>query len=220
VIFYLGFTLLIINAWLGAIAFTAWGGVVLAHAFGVIDIDLPFKLSSPFCFEFLVGVASGVLTRKKSFKTSFSTLSISLLSFAAATVFEVYGPLGRNTWSGRFALGLASAAILISLLGLERQNSLRVPKWMVTFGSASYSIYLGHVLFIGLTYSALFNLGLYHRLPESLLLVLALASSLAATLVIGLYVELPLVSTLKKCWDIWTSRTPKIEFLPSRGLDT
>jgi peptidoglycan/LPS O-acetylase OafA/YrhL len=200
VLFYLMFCLLLISARLGAIVFTTWGLVVLARALGFVHVQLPLNLGNAHCFEFLAGVALGVSAREFSLKTSRLWLGMAILVFVAATLFEVYGPFGRHSPIGRITLGIASAGILAVLVGLERQRDLSVSNWLVRLGSVSYSIYLGHILFISLTYMIFLKLGLYHQFPEGFLFLCALVSALVGTMLIGMYVELPLINVLKDRW--------------------
>jgi len=121
----------------------------------------------------------------------------SVLGFVLATLFEVYGPFERHSGPGRIALGLAAAFVLATLVGLERQQLLKTPAWLARMGSVSYTIYLGHILFINSTYMVLLKIGLYHALPESLVYVIAVTVALFGTILLGVFVELPMVGALK-----------------------
>jgi len=200
VVFYLAFCVLLINARMGAIIFSTWAAIVLGNALGLFQLTLPFNLSNAHCFEFLLGVAVGVAARRYSLHTSRKVLVIAILLFIAAVVFELHGPMPRHSPIGRLALGLSSAFILAALVGLERLQSIHTPKWMARIGSASYSIYLGHILLISIFYMLLLKIGLYHSLPETMVYFAAVAFALSGTLLIGLYIEIPLVNLLKDQW--------------------
>lgn len=197
VMFYLAFCLLLIHARFGFYVFCGWGLFVLARAFELTAGDLPFNLGSAHCFQFLLGVAVGMLTRRYHLEVSRKTLIAACGLFVAAAIFEVYGPFARHSAEGRIALGLASSAVLATLVFLENKNAISTPKWLARMGTASYSIYLGHIVFINLTYSILLKFGLYHSLPEAVVYFIAVAVSILITFTIGLLVELPLVSLLK-----------------------
>lgn len=213
-VFYLAFCLLLFNVRLGAALFLGWGALVLARALGWIELSLPFKLGDAHCLEFLFGVAVGALARRRALNAPLWLLPAVLVLFVAAALFEVFGPFGRHAPAGRLALGLASAALLATLVALERGEALRTPIWLARIGSVSYSIYLGHILFINLTYMVLLKLGLYHRLPEALVYSIALAVALTATILIGLWIELPLVRALK---DWRRSPAPRLSSAEARG---
>lgn len=197
VLFYLAFCALFIHARAGALLFFFWAVYVLIHALGWIGQGLPFQLSHPHCFQFLCGVLVGVLARRIRVASTWTMLLASLLFFGGAAVFEVWGPLEKHSALGRFLLGGGAALVLLSLVGMERQRTLSTPRWLATMGSVSYSIYLGHSLFISATYMVLLKLGLYHRLPEVVVYVTAVVVALLGTTLIGLYVELPMVRAFK-----------------------
>ena len=200
VVFYLMFCLLLANARLGAAVFAAWGTYLVARALGIVSFDLPMGMSSAHCLEFLFGVIVGSVARRGALSCSFRVLPAVLGVFVLGVVFDVYGPFERHSSYGRIVLGLASAAILLTLVALESRRAIRPPAWLAKMGSVSYSIYLGHVLFINLVYTILLKVGLYPVLPEVMIFLIGLGGALAVTVTIGLYVELPLVGLLKNRW--------------------
>lgn len=205
VMFYIAFCALLIHARLGAMLFLAWGVYVLLQTAGLAIPKLPFNLSHPHCFQFLAGVVVGALARRHPLKTQPAMLWLALLVIAAATLFEVYGPFERHSAAGRIALGLATAFVLATLVGLERQQFCKTPNWLARMGSVSYTIYLGHIVFISVTYAVLLKLGLYHSLPEAVVYFAAVVVALTGTMLLGAYVELPMVHALK---DRFTKRHP------------
>ena len=197
VVFYAAFCALLANARAGVLLFVAWGGFVLARVAGLVTADLPLNLGNPHCLQFLFGVAVGAAARRFRLRASAGVLVLAVCGWVAAVALESYGPFGRHAAAGRIALGLAAAVILAALVALENARAIRVPAWLARIGSVSYSIYLGHILFINLTYALLLKLGLYHKLPELLVYLIALSVALGATMLIGFRVELPLVRCLK-----------------------
>ncbi|TAK91067.1 MAG: acyltransferase [Burkholderiaceae bacterium] len=198
VVFYVAFCILLTSARVGAIAFGTWAIFLLARALGLVQIDLPIGLDSPHCLQFLLGVMVGAAARRYTLRTSLMTLRVVLLAFVATVLFEVSGPFGSHSAEGRIALGLASAAVLATLVALENGRAIATPAWLARMGSVSYSIYLGHILFINLTYMVLLKLGIYHALPEVVVFTIAISVALTTTTLIGRYIELPLVAKLKE----------------------
>jgi peptidoglycan/LPS O-acetylase OafA/YrhL len=196
-LFYVIFCGLLINGRIGGLLMIGWAAILLGQIFDLFQLSLPYGIGSPFCVEFLSGVAVGLLARKYPLSASKSMLGWALLAFMAGVVFDVYGPLGRHTGIGRLVLGLASALILTVLVGLENRRALRTPSWLVRIGSVSYSIYLGHILFINMTFMILLKLGIYHALPEIVVFSIGLGVALTLTILIGLHVEIPVVNRLK-----------------------
>jgi peptidoglycan/LPS O-acetylase OafA/YrhL len=197
VIFYAIFCCLLISGRVGSLLFITWATLLLGDSFSLFTLDLPFNLDSPHCFQFLCGVAVGWLARRHPLKASIPILVGVLLIFIAGVIFEVYGPFERHSGIGRIVLGISSAFILATLVGLENNKALHTPNWLSSIGSVSYSIYLGHILFINITFMILVKIGLYHVLPEILVFSIAIVVALTVTILIGMYVELPIVNKLK-----------------------
>jgi peptidoglycan/LPS O-acetylase OafA/YrhL len=144
-----------------------------------------------------MGVGVGLAVRRFRFKKiGWVALVISVGCFAGAVVFErtVVVP---HQGAGRIALGLASAAILLCLVELERKEAIVTPRLLYLLGSVSYSVYLAHPIFINIIYSVLLKLGLYHRLPEFAIFLMGSLGSILFAVMIGLFVERPLVVRLK-----------------------
>ena len=196
-LFYVIFCFLYINVRVGASLFIAWAIFLLGHSFNLFELDLPFGLDNAHCFQFLCGVVVGWLARRYTFESSKSTLVWTLIIFISGVIFEVYGPLERHSEIGRIILGLCSASTLAALVGLENSHALKTPCWLARLGSVSYSIYLGHILFVNITLMILLKIGIYHLLPEILVFVIAFGSAVFITTLIGLYVEMPIVNKLK-----------------------
>ncbi len=197
VMFYLMFSVLLLHARVGAALLIAWAIFLLCTVFGWINVPLPAKLDNAHCIQFLFGIAVGVLARRRGLRLPAWSFPLIALAFVSAVGFEVYGPWGAHSQPGRLLLGLAAAAVLAALVSLENENKVRVPRWLAFAGSVSYSIYLGHILFVSVTYVVLLKTGLYHRLPELAVFLIAVGVALFATCLVGRLVELPLVSALK-----------------------
>lgn len=201
ILFYSAFCILLANARLGVAIFSLWALWVAGRAAGLFQDTLPLSLGNAHCIQFLMGVGIGAITRRYSFPVPPRALWIAIAVLVAAIIFEVYGPLARHSAMGRVALGMGSALVLLVLVGLEQTGSVSPPKWLAKLGAVSYSIYLGHVIFISLTYSLLLKMGLYHALNEVFVYLIAVGVAIFATVVIGFLVELPLVQKSKDGWN-------------------
>ncbi|MEY4377950.1 MAG: hypothetical protein RJB26_2500 [Pseudomonadota bacterium] len=210
VLFYIAFCIVMLHRRVGLSLLAMWFLYLLAHVAGLIQAELPWHLGSAHCLQFLMGVSVALLARAGSLPASRGNFYCALLALASGIAFEIQGPLGLHSAYGRIALGLGSAWVLAALVGLEqgaarrptnenapKQGPLRCPAWLVKFGAASYSVYLAHILLASLTYTVLLRIGVYHLLPESVTYTIALAAALGGTLVIGYWVELPVVKWLK-----------------------
>jgi peptidoglycan/LPS O-acetylase OafA/YrhL len=200
VVFYAVFCVLLLSVRAGTALFVAWAACVVAHALGWAGTALPFKLSDIQCLQFLFGMAVAALVQRYSLRVPSWMLPAAVMAFAPAVLLEVRGRWRPHSQPGAVLLGLGAAAIVLVLVGLERQKALRTPAWLVRMGSVSYSIYLGHIVFINTAYWALLKLHLYHALPETVVYGTGVAVGLGCTMLIGRCVELPLVQLLKDRW--------------------
>ena len=200
--FYISFCLLLFSSRIGALLYTLWGVFAVTQVLGLVQYQFSIPFGNAHCLQFLFGVVVGVIARRHHLQASQKTLALVLAIFVMGLIFEVYGPLGRHSGIGRIVLGLASSIVLATLVGLENNCKIQTPQWLVRMGSVSYSIYLGHILFVNLAYMVLLKLGIYHALPEIFVFVIGITVALTATSLIGFYVELPLVNTLKNYWIV------------------
>jgi peptidoglycan/LPS O-acetylase OafA/YrhL len=218
VLFYLAFCVVLLHRRLGLGLLAVWAAYLLAQIAGLVNVALPLQLDSAHCLQFLLGVGVALLARSGTLNgkllASRKMLVLAVLTFAAAVVFEMTGPQGLHSDYGRLALGLAAAMVLATLTALEQSahlatlpntnaaaspiRPLACPNWLVKFGSASYSVYLAHILLASITYTVLLRLGLYHRLPEVAAYGIALVVALGGATAIGYLVELPTVAWLKE----------------------
>lgn len=197
IMFYFVFCVLLLNVRVGTAIFVAWAAYIVAHALGWVSMELPFNLGKIQCLQFLFGIVVALVVRRYSLRMSLWMLPAAVMAFALAVVVEMSGPWAPHSAPGAVLLGLGAAAVLLVLAGLERQKALRTPAWLVRMGAVSYSIYLGHILFINTTYWVLLKLRIYHALPEPVVYGVGVAVGIGCAMLIGRYVEMPLVNLLK-----------------------
>ena len=208
VMFYLLFCSLLLSRRWGALFLTAWAVAIVGEGVGLWAPWLPTGMASFQCLEFLGGIALALWIHKRGAQASRFQLVLVALALVAAVIFETHGPFPPHGNAGRMALGLASAALLYVLVGLEQAGRIRPPRALSKLGSVSYSVYLGHCLFIGLTYQVLAAAGLYRMLPEWLNYVIAVGIAVTISTLIGLRIELPLVRKLKNLRSTQRSERP------------
>jgi len=152
--------------------FVFFGGVLLAKYYQLVERRIPFILSV-FVFSLLVLLAG--------------------LVKIDAIVVPSYIPLFNDKWN---IFGIISlAAVALALLTTPPVNSSKILTFMNSYGTVSYSIYLYHMLFLGvaalLTMKFEFlggNLGLYFVLAFSLI------GSYLFSILSYRYIEKPFVS--------------------------
>lgn len=154
-LFYAGFLVWILNRRAGLVLTAVWAlGVVAQSVMTVAGHPLQgvwSMLLSGFLWDFLLGVAIGRWSAGRKIVPSAATLFFAL-AFASALLFldlaldlkrlgpDDYASIPAMFWTP--ILGLGFGAILIGLLRIE--SLVRVPRWMLSLGAASYAIYLVH----------------------------------------------------------------------------
>ena len=198
ILFYLSFCVLLLHVGLGLTLYAAWAALSVAQAYGVLHSPLPLSLGDPMCLEFLLGVAAGLIARRAPLFTLPGQGLLVAAALVAAVVYERIGPQGTHAFGGRIALGLAVAALILTLVAWERRRPARLPRPLAALGATSYSLYLSHCLLINIALAALAKVGLYRLLPESVLFLVAMTVALVGGWALGRWVELPVVAWLRR----------------------
>ena len=155
-LFYLIFGVLVIHAWTGRVLFLAWGIAVVAQAlalFGGAPLQGPMAMVlSSFTLDFFMGAGVAALYRHGRLPFGPPLLAAGLLALAAAlgaglalgyhreSVTDFVSPVAR-LWVP--VLGLCFALVVAGLAATDRV--VRVPRWAVLLGGASYAVYLVHL---------------------------------------------------------------------------
>jgi peptidoglycan/LPS O-acetylase OafA/YrhL len=191
--FYLCLALLLFlparyRVWLISLGFLSLVGVGFAFP---ADQKQPILrvLTSPLLLEFLYGCwISTLVLAGRIPGPGLSSLCVAagILGFVAA-FFLPLQPVRHFSW------GIPSALLIYGLVCLERNNSLRMPRFLLRIGDASYSLYLAHWFVLPPVGRAWAKSGLGHRLPGDLLVVLGIFASVGAALAIHRYLEDPLI---------------------------
>ncbi len=157
IMFYVVFAIGICSRWIGAVVLCAWVALVAAGFFlSSVSESVPLAVAmSPFCLEFFLGIGAAAVLSRYTVPRSGLLLAIGVAGFAFAGVCEVSGRLYGFGSTARLAYGTFSFLVILALVERERSGGLRVPRFMSVLGRASYSIYLVHLIAIGITYKFL-----------------------------------------------------------------
>ena len=145
VAFYAVFLLLILRRRLGIAALAAWFAVSAA---GIVAGPWPGAAGlylSPYNLLFLIGMAAALAVARGPVPMPALFAGGGLVVFFAGGADAAVGPGLLDDTSRSLICGLGSAAALVGLVELERSRGLRVPRWLVMLGEASYAIYLVHL---------------------------------------------------------------------------
>jgi peptidoglycan/LPS O-acetylase OafA/YrhL len=148
VLFYLLFSLLILNKQFGTMAFLVWGCLVLAYPYFETH---PWRfLFSHHHISFLAGMCTWAILRRWKIPLPRLVAVAGAIMFLASGLFaDFYGPLTAGTQILCFTL--SSAITILGLVEAERSGLIRTPGSLIYLGNASFAIYLVHFPVLSLT---------------------------------------------------------------------
>jgi len=157
IMFYFVFAIAICNRRIGAAVLCVWAALVAAGFFLTRGSEIvPLAVAtSPFCLEFFLGIGAAAILSGYTVRRSGPVLAIGVAGFALAGLCEVSGRLDGFGATARLVYGTCSFLVILALVEHERLGRLRVPRFMAVLGRASYSVYLVHLIAIGVTFKFL-----------------------------------------------------------------
>ena len=155
--FYLVFAIAICSRRIGSAVLCAWAALVAAGLFLNASSESAALVvaTSPFCLEFFLGIGAAFVLSRRTVPFSGILLAVGLAGFALAGLSEVTGRLYGFGATARFVYGTCSLMVILALVERERSGRLKVPRFMAVLGRASYSVYLVHLIAIGITFKFL-----------------------------------------------------------------
>ena len=190
VLFYALFTLLIVNARLGALAFFAWALACLA-LFHHMDGTPPDALRAytALCnLWFFFGMAAFLLYKRLRTGVAPLVVGAALLAYSATL------DLDHVLWPFLLVSGLSLA--IAGIARLEAGGHLRCPAWLVFVGNASYTIYLVHTPVSGVLLKLAMKSGAHAVLGGEATFILVLVGTAVAGCIAYALVEKPLLAWL------------------------
>lgn len=168
--------------WLAAILTFPMIGLATAVPAGT------FGLTSPYCLLFFLGIAAELNSRSRHGPVG--AIGFAALGVLSLTLCQhVKDPMVSDLIF-RLGVGLLLAATVCLAVEIESRGK-QAPALWVYLGKISYSLYLTHITFIGITYAVLARLGLYKAMPEALCMALATLVSIGAAIIIHRVIEMP-----------------------------
>ena len=156
--FYTLFGLAILSKRLGILIFIAWLFLILLRYINLLPFLQPIWLNRVLVacnIEFTLGMFAAYYWLYHRMRFPRTILVISVCCFLGYGYLDNSG--GFETYPDTIYLpyGVLSMLILICLVELECGHRFRFPRFWVVLGEASYSIYLSHLLFIGIAFKYL-----------------------------------------------------------------
>jgi len=128
----------------------AWAALTLLGALigfnGISARDYPSLISSLLTLEFIAGAFAALLITRGIFKFEKTCLGLGVILVVLALIFYTDSSKALTTW-GRVAVYMVPfTLILYSAVICEQKGHFTYPKFLVSLGNWSYSIYLSHFL--------------------------------------------------------------------------
>lgn len=144
--FYFIFGLLILNKRAGIACILIWGGLILAHQF----LDLPFPILQwvdARNLEFFIGIGTAIVIKKYPIPNMLWIIGLLMMIGSIAWVATLQPSFG---WP-------AAIATAVFIVGSTHSASFNawIPKWLLSTGAMSYSLYLAHTPIMLLSYKIL-----------------------------------------------------------------
>ncbi|MCC7011544.1 MAG: acyltransferase [Planctomycetes bacterium] len=202
-LFYVLFAAAIVDLRLGLALVAVWLALIAGALSGVLEVPplgLARVAASAFNVQFVMGMLAALIAHRARVPQARLIAVAGALSFAAIGVCESQGVIDGYADPARFLYGAAAFAVVVGLVEAEREARVRVPRLMGVLGKASYSIYLGHLLVLGVAYKSLERLGLQDALPVWLLHIALVVAGIGGGVVFSMTLEYPLMGVARKLW--------------------
>lgn len=196
-LFYLIFSLAIINPRIGAGIAAVWFTACVVNFGTRFEWDALTLLLSPYNLLFLFGMVTAWGYARLSVGQAWLALSLGTAVFFAVGLAEVYGVATLNTAIRTWAYGLSGAAVIAGLAALDEMGRIRTPKLLVVLGDASYSIYLIHILAMSVAAKVLSVAGLGAVLPLWLSTVIIASGGVVAGVIVHFVFEKPAIRLVR-----------------------
>ncbi|QGZ42608.1 peptidoglycan/LPS O-acetylase OafA/YrhL [Pseudoduganella flava] len=190
--FYVVFSVLVLNRRAGIACFAVWSVICLAfYGYAPVEGRTAWAVyTGAYNLYFVLGMGAWWLWRRGGTGTVELLAGAGVVAVAAVLV-RMHQP-GYLLMMGGFALLLAGAA------KRERAGRVRVPRWLVAIGNASYSLYLIHEHVAGVLLKVAMRSGLYQYAgPHATYLVVVAGTTLGGITAYRL-IERPLLSLLRR----------------------
>lgn len=196
--FYAAFAILILNRLAGLALLATWLFTVAGTAAGGWHPGVPSAYWGIFNVEFFAGMAVAYRLRRDALPRYKIVLWTGIVLFIAAALAEDLGWMDGYAAFGRLAYGLPSTMILLGGAEASRRSSTQVPRLLRTLGSASYSLYLFHFLFIGLLWKVWLTAGLGTMVSPAIGAAVFAAIAITGGVIISWRVEYPLMRLMRE----------------------
>jgi peptidoglycan/LPS O-acetylase OafA/YrhL len=195
ILFYAAFMALLFSRRFGALVLTTWFAACIVNLlFGPFG-GMAGLYIAPRNLVFAMGLFAAWALRRGRIPAPALCLALGLLLFFGAAIQEVTPHILSEPVES-LTCGLGAMLALLGLVELERTHHLRTPKFLVSLGDASYSIYLIHLPVLIFTAKLVIPLRAHLHLPLAIWYALFFCVALAAGFAVHYALEKPLLRLL------------------------
>lgn len=172
-----------------------WAAAIVA--INLFFKDLPFPVSFYFNvanLQFLMGILTARLIKERSVPVPGVLLVTGLVVYLGFMVFGMH--LTTDYFFERVIWASGACLIIAGLTGIERKKPVLLPKGMMVFGVASYSIYLIHPIALSFAIHALYRLPT-REFPVEVVVVMLAVIGITAGVLFDLLIEAPLAQRVR-----------------------
>lgn len=206
-LFYSMFSVLLINRKAGIVLFISWFSLLsiqlLFQPFpSVVLVDFTLQL---FNLGFFLGMFAAKLIVSKRVIFEKALMTLGLLLFFSVGLFESFAEnIPKGWWLLHTCYLLGSTLFIVGVVSYEQKHGLKVPRFLLTIGKASYSIYLTHVIVL-MIFAEVTNLFMW--LSPNVFFSLCIVGSVFAGILFSKFVEFPVISVVNG-W--FKAKLPKV----------
>jgi exopolysaccharide production protein ExoZ len=192
--FYCVFAIAVFNKRIGIAVALLWIGMICAGTVVPFDGLYTQFIATFYHLQFLIGVLAAhiVLTRIVPWPRLWAAAGAA--AFLASGLMENAGVFAVSGHVSELCFGLSAGLCIVGLATAERQGLIRIGRFGEFFGAASYSLYLTHLITIGIIFRGLQIVGGFALLPGLLIYVLAAAVAIVVGCGFCYAVEMPLIT--------------------------
>lgn len=207
VFFYTTFALAITSRFAARLVTALWAALIVTGFIWQPASPMIAFFVSPYHVQFALGALTAyfVLRGNVSMPSTYIFAGINIFVICAVGIDGGY--VTYNPAFMRLLFGIASALVIFGTAKAEMQGSLSVSKSASFLGAASYSIYLLHVIAVGVLAKALGYAALEQRYPNLSLVVISIAA-IAMGCILYATVEQPVMRAAKSLSRSRSTDTP------------
>ena len=193
-LFYFMIAIGICNRSVGYFLFMLWGVLLIYRSaflhLGIAHDNLFQVISNPYCVLFFFGYIGCEIIERTAKGILYSTALVLLIGALHFMLMSVATMDEELSW--RSLLGAIFVLVISVARRFERTIDLRAGAF-VLLGKVSYSLYISHILVLGLSYWLLAKIGLYSHLHELIIIIFAVVNCIVVATILYLFVEKPFI---------------------------